>query len=277
MGVPRDEFGAGKYSDIQVQVTLTRPFVVGKTEVTRAQWSAVGWEQPVWVHPGDGPSKCLDAQCPVDNVTFFDAISFANRFSESQGLPPCYTLSGCTGAIGDGFQCTSVLVNASTVYECEGYRLLTEAEWEYAARAGTKTAFYSGDIIARDLSDPDPFGCYLEPNLEPIAWYCHNAGDRAHPVAQKEPNGWGLFDMLGNVGEFCNDMKDGRGYGQGPLVDPIGAYVDGREIMPQREVPNLRIERGGSAFAVPLNCKAGYRLSFTSAASSTGFRLAKTQ
>jgi formylglycine-generating enzyme required for sulfatase activity len=89
MGAPRDEFFVGEYSDIEVQVTLTQPFLMGQTEVTREQWASVGFEQPVYVSPGDGPSKCTEPECPVDTVTFEDAASFANRLSEKQGLPPC--------------------------------------------------------------------------------------------------------------------------------------------------------------------------------------------
>jgi len=276
MGAPREEFGAARYSDIQVQVTLTRAFVIGQTEGTREQWTEAGWEQPVYERAGDGPSRCNDPACPLVNVTFADAASFANRLSERQGLPPCYTLSGCTGELGNALDCASIRVNAPAVYDCTGYRLPAEAEWEYAARAGTTTAFYSGDIITRPLTDPDPFGCYPEPNLEDIGWYCNNSGDRAHPVGQKRPNGWGLFDTAGNVSEFCNDLMDGSGYGESPFVDPVGHFIEGPEIMPSLGEPNLRVQRGGSYYSSPLVCKASKRMPETVASVGGGLRLART-
>jgi formylglycine-generating enzyme required for sulfatase activity len=92
-------------------------------------------------------------------------------------------------------RCNTARSAYASVYDCGGYRLPTGAEWEYAARAGTKTAFYTGDSAAGSELD-----CKGDPVLTPIAWYCANAGGSTHPVGGKQPNGWGLFDMVVRVG-----------------------------------------------------------------------------
>jgi formylglycine-generating enzyme required for sulfatase activity len=90
--------------------------------------------------------------------------------------------------------CTSISLSKSVIYDCEGYRLLTDAEWEYAVRAGTRTPFYNGDITEHAVPDD----CHPEVNLERIAWYCYNSGGKTHQVGQFQPNAWGLHDMGGN-------------------------------------------------------------------------------
>lgn len=276
MGAPRDEPGAGRFSDIQVQVTLTRGFWIGQTEVTNEQWAAAGWGMPardILV----GAVTCREASCPVANVSFFDAVRFANWRSGSDGLPACYDLGGCSGAVGMDLECDTVKLTSPSAYECTGYRLPMEAEWEYAARAGTTTAFYSGDALSDQLGE-----CVPEPALEPSAWYCHNSGQQAHPVGEKTPNPWGLHDMLGNVFEWCNDLRGGLGYGEGPWVDPPGQLTPGRDLMP-RSADGLatlegRVLRGGNHVVPGDSCTAANRGTGTSrrGSSSVGFRLVRT-
>lgn len=272
MGSPRDEYAAGRDDDAQVEVSLSRPFEIGQFEVTNQQWQAEGFAAPLReVDTG----VCRDAQCPISNINLFEAITFANRYSEHRGLPACYRLEGCAGKFGsgpicnragkepgqlectreeeDGLRCNGLFVNAANVYECQGYRLPTEAEWEYAARAGTRTAFFNGDIT------PEPIRgeCGDDPRLERIAWYCHNSGGRQHTVGQREPNGWGLHDVLGNVSEWTADAINFLGYGPGPLKDPMGywwsrAGEKDRDLMPLADYSgevarqDTMIARGGN-------------------------------
>jgi formylglycine-generating enzyme required for sulfatase activity len=279
MGAPRDEPGAGRVSNVQVQVTLTRPFEIGRTEVTREAWSATGWPLPMRNVPV-GEGACEDPTCPVGNVSFLDAIRYANWLSEKEQLDPCYVIEGCSGEVGVSLECTTVQWAAASGYECSGYRLPMEAEWEYAARAGTSTAFYTGEAVSTQLNE-----CVPEPALEAVAWYCNNSGERAHPVAQKQANALGLHDMLGNLYEWCNDYRDGLGYGEGPLIDPPGQLTPGRDLLPAA-LPNgedgrthARVLRGGDYVLPGDACTAADRgasgPSHTSSA-ALGFRLVRS-
>lgn len=277
MGAPRDEIGAGKHSNIQAQVRLTHPFLMGRTEVTRSAWLEAGWGPPRRNEP-IGAGSCEEPECPVSNVSFFDAIQYANSRSQREGLAPCYQLAGCTGEVGLDFVCTEVLVTSPSPYECEGYRLPMEAEWEYAARAGTTTAFYGGEAVSTTLGE-----CVPEPALDPIGWYCHNSGERAHPVAGKLPNAWGLHDLHGNLWEWCNDVRDtGAGYGEGPLVDPLGVLISARNLVPLSTdgsgLSAARVLRGGIYTAsgdFSTAAKRGEGSSFRGSA-AVGFRLVRT-
>ncbi len=218
-GSPREENGhandeADRFAEkpAQQEVTIRRPFSLGITEVTQAQY-----EQVI----GKNPSLVKGAQLPVDSVSWDEAMQF------------CQTLSAKTGRI---------------------VRLPTEAEWEYACRAGGTSRFYYGD-------DPE------HTQLGDYAWYAANSGGKTQPVARKKPNAWGLYDMAGNVWEWCSDFYGGP-YDQKPVTDPAGPAIapDGR----------LRILRGGCWETGPLSCRSANRggLSAGRAASRCGFRVA---
>ena len=156
--------------------------------------------------------NCAEDDCPAGTMTWFDAVDYANRASERVGLPACYVLSDCQREGGAITDCAAVTLTASTVYLCLGYRLPTDVEWEVAARAGTLTAFYSGD--AQNLSG-DWYA--QDPALDPIAWYLFNTRPEpppavvtmsTHPVGQKLPNGYGLYDILGNATEYASTPFD---------------------------------------------------------------------
>jgi formylglycine-generating enzyme required for sulfatase activity len=173
MGSPSSEDGS-QSDEAQHQVTLTRDFWLGATEVTQAQWRAVMGSNPSYFDDCDA--------CPVERVSWDDAVAYLNALSDREGLGRCYD-----GASFKGLA-------------CEGYRLPTEAEWEYAARAGTTGARY-GDLDA-------------------IAWHAGDSGGRTRPVGERQPNGWGLHDMLGNVWEWVHDWY--ASYPSGAVSDPQG-------------------------------------------------------
>ena len=135
------------------------------------------------------------------------------------------------------------------VYNSTAYRLPTEAEWEYSCRAGTITAFSSGDIAT---------GSCVEPALDGAAWFCGNAGGGSHDVGTKAANPWGLFDMHGNVWEWCNDYYGGYdvdpGYSVNPdtviyLIDPVGP-----------ENGQNRVIRGGRWLLSSTLCRSAGRM-----------------
>ena len=163
--------------------------------------------------------------------------------SDLEGLPRCY-------ADDDGRTFAGL--------DCQGYRLPTEAEWEYAARAGTQTAFYTGEITQTDCDTVDP-------NLNAAGWYCGNAGGATHPVGQKQPNAWGLYDMHGNVWEWVHDW-DGD-YPAGDAVDPLGPAAG-----------DNRVRRGGLWLSDAQYARAAFRNSLNpdnGSANALGFRPAR--
>jgi len=218
MGAPPGEFGRGAgLGETQVPVTLTHAIEVQQHELTQAEWVAAGFTNPS-TSAGYG-RDCANSTCPVGNVNWYEAAAYANALSKAHTPPleACYTLEGCKGEVGAGMLCTAHQVKPS-IYDCKGYRLPTHAEWEYAARAGTKSAFYSGDISV--TASPDGT-CEADPALEPSAWYCANAEKSTHPVGQKKPNAFGLFDMLGNAAEWHHG-KSRVPRPEGPETDPGG-------------------------------------------------------
>jgi formylglycine-generating enzyme required for sulfatase activity len=235
MGSPATELGRF-FDETQHRVTLTRAFLMKATEVTQAEWRSVTGTDP------SGFDNCGDT-CPVEQVSWFDAVDYVNRLSDAEGLARCYADDAERTFAG---------------LDCAGYRLPTEAEWEYAARAGTVTAFYTG-VNTQTVCDP------VDPNLDAAGWYCGNSGDTTHPVGQKQPNALGLYDMHGNVFEWVNDWADA--YPAGDVVDPLGPAAG-----------DLRVFRGGSWFYAAQFARAagrggnfpGYRDRFT------GFRPARS-
>lgn len=272
MGSPESELWRGENTEVETAVTLTHPFELAQHELTWQAWAEVVPTAPT--KPAaviEDAATCIDADCPLRWANWFEALAFANLLSarHEPALAPCYDLSACSGDVGAGMTCTAVGLTAASVYECEGYRLPTEAEWEYAARAGTRTAFYSGDISTTDPSATSEYA--PEPNLEGVAWYLSNAGSSTHPVGKKRPNRWMLFDMLGNVFEWTSDeVVDDV---PGPLTDPAIDFG-----LTTKYASDNRVAKGGNASGPRSALRAAGRSYGLSnlGAWGFGFRLART-
>lgn len=233
-GSPLCEQGRARDSEPQVQVTLTHDFEIQRHEASQGEWTALGFVNHS-LDPGYAVTSCGAPECPVTNMTVVEAAQFANKLSESKGLPACYRIEGCEADdAGITTRCATWAQNTPSLYDCKGYRLPTELEWEYAARAGTKTMLYSGEVEHWAAS------CDLRANADKIAWYCGNSNPpTVHPPGQKTPNGWGLYDMSGNAAEWVTSVYNSWGYGKGPLVDPFSTLDPAAE---------LQVSRGGGAY-----------------------------
>ena len=227
MGSPPDEVDRYDWEGPQTAVTISRGYWLGKYEVTQGEYEAVVGSNPSWFN---GVREVWDESCqcstnrdytdlsrPVEQVSWNDAVAYCAALTERERLAGRIPLN-CV------------------------YRLPTEAEREYACRAGTSTRFSYGD-------DPG----YR--NLTNYAWYYDNSGGETHPVGQKLPNPWGLYDMHGNVFEWCQDWFDA--YPGGVAVDPQGP-ASGSD----------RVIRGGSWGLWPgwdsaRICRSAYRSYFT--------------
>ncbi len=196
-------------------MTITRDFYLTRTEVTEAQYQAVMGSNPA------RDQECGD--CPVESVSWLEAVRYANRLSESEGIEPCYEIAGEAVSWPRGLA-------------CGGYRLPTEAEWEYAARAGT-TDRYSGTDDSR--------GVCRYGNIFDEYFKCDDGHSRLAPVASLEPNALGLYDMTGNVREW---VWDWFGEYDREATDPIGPASG-----------QYRVYRGGSFGVIPQDARVAYR------------------
>jgi len=203
----RFQMGDAQEPDAKPHPVTVSAFLMDKNLVTQEQYEKA---------MGDNPSRWKGANNPVEQVRWSDAVRFCNKRSEKEGLRPCYDLKT--------WKCD---------FNAAGYRLPTEAEWEYACRAGASTAYFFGD-------DPSKLGEY--------GWYDKNSGGHPRPVGQKQPNAWGLYDMCGNLWEWCNDFYKVDYYGESPLTDPKGP-----------EGGPTKVVRGGAWRFSAERCRAGYR------------------
>ena len=200
-------------------VTISREFYMSKYEVTQKQYQSV---------MDTNPSYFKGENLPVETVSWYESVAFCNALSQLEGLTPCYTING-----------TNVTCN----WEANGYRLPTEAEWEYACKAGTSTDFYNGSLS-------NPYCQPLDMNLDNIGWYGGNSGGKSQAVGQKQPNKFGLYDMSGNIHEWCWDWYYVR-YSSTAVTDPTGPASG-----------SYRVRRGGNWEAYSYYCQSAYRLHF---------------
>jgi formylglycine-generating enzyme required for sulfatase activity len=257
MGSPENEPCRHADED-QHLVTLTNDFEIQATEVTQGQFTALMGYNPAHFGP-DGPGASCGTDCPVENVNWHEAVAYCNALSQQAGRAQCYT---CTGSQKTVTCEEAVAYSGQAIYACPGYRLPTEAEWEYAYRAGTTEAYYSGPNDAGGCTSCSA----VDVNADKIGWYCANAASTTHPVGQKQPNPWGLYDMGGNGWEWCHD-RHRKSLGVDAVTDPWGT-ANGPS----------RVVRGGSFFFHARYMRAAFRITGTPSFSSYHytFRCART-
>ncbi len=226
MGSPENEPKRCDDEGPQREVELTKGFYLGVYPVTQDEYQQV---------VGNNPSHFTgDGRRPVETVTWFDAVAFCNRLSEREQLTPFYAAEGERVQIAGG----------------NGYRLPTEAEWEFACRAGTTTRWWFGE-------DEKP--------LAEFAWYSSNSAGTTHPVGEKPANPWGLHDVHGNVWEWCQDW--------------FGPYTSNRQTDPTGPESGVgRVLRGGSWVLSPRLCRSAFRVTDlpVNRFYYVGFRVART-
>jgi formylglycine-generating enzyme required for sulfatase activity len=189
MGSPEVETGH-EADEAQHEVKLSHWILIKCTPVTQKEYETLMVE-----NPSGFKESSVDA--PVESISWYDAAEYCNALSKKEGFGPAYRI--------DGKEVEFLGLDS------EGYRLPTAAEWEYACRAGTRTAFWNGDCIQPEAKDP---------NLDRIGWYWGNSGEQTHPVGEKPANPWGLHDMHGNVTEWCQDWSGD--FPKRSAADPMG-------------------------------------------------------
>ncbi len=245
MGSPDDDKEAQKDEKPSHRVRISKLFYLGVYEVTQGQYRAVMLDNPSYFSANHGGKDQVAGQStdghPVEQVSWLDAIQFCNKLSEKEGEKPFYKIDGNDIRVPD--------------WSGQGYRLPTEAEWEYACRANASppTRFSFGDNVVE-------LGLY--------GWFDGNSEQQTHPVGQKQPNGFGLYDMHGNVSEWCWDRYGEGYYNQSVADDPTGPAEAA-----------FRVVRGGNWSGNPRFVRSAYRFwnSAVNQYGSVGFRVARGQ
>ena len=191
---------AGSSTELPVHEVSLGAFLMWRTPVTQAEYESV---------MGTNPSRFSGDNHPVEQVPWFDAVAFCNELSKLENLDTCYVYTD------DDIICD---------FTANGYRLPTEAEWEYACRAGTETDFHTGNLT-------HIYDSPLDSALNAAGWYRGNSDNTSHPVARKQPNAFGLYDMHGNVWEWCWDWFQNDYYATSPVENPKGAASGSTRVL----------------------------------------------
>ena len=232
MGTPPEEPGRDEDEE-QHGVTLTHGFCISQHEIMQDSWARYTGTH-INTHNDCG------GECPADTISWHQAAWGTNQISNALGLERCYDCS----SQGSSAFCET----KGSPYNCEGFRLPTEAEWEYAARAGEVSAYPNGGTLEDGDQDSCDGGLVLDNGgrLDDVAWYCGNAGGSTHPVAQTISNPLFLYDVVGNIAEWVHDWYT-ESYG-GSAVDPFGPSTG-----------SWRVIRGGAYDSDPAAIRLGSR------------------
>lgn len=245
MGQPDKDIGRWTYDEQPVHNVTLSSFYISKYEVTQLTYESV---------MGNNPSQYRDSNNPIEGVSWYDAVEFCNKLSILKGLEPCYSINKNQIDPNNKSEDDRKKWLIKCNFKANGYRLPTEAEWEFAAKGGIKSKGYTYSGSS---------------NIDEVAWYTNDRDRDKRNIGMKKPNELGLYDMSGNVEEWCWDWYDSNYYSESTANNPYGPESGSR-----------RIVRGGHWFSYAEYCRSANRggsFPFRGLASEVGFRIVQTK